>query len=203
MVQGWVGLCGEFETWQRKVVNELGLSKSKPVSSPAMGDGATRCKSDELKPLDEEGERLYQRIVAKLNYLTHDRLDLKYATSCLASAVSSPGLGDMQGKTNWTLLEESTCCLAGFTFHDPRPRELLCYTDADCSSDKTSRRTSSGGVVTLGGGVLNCCALHCQARKASCSQPSRRAGDLWGQTVRASLITRSAVVTALHQSTLV
>ena len=80
----------------REVVDEMGLSKSKPVSSPATGDGATRCQSDELKPIDEEGKRLYQRIVAKLNYLAHDRRDLKFATSCLASAVSSPSLGDMQ-----------------------------------------------------------------------------------------------------------
>ena len=76
----------------REVVDELGLSKSKPVSSPATGDGAARWQSDELKPLDEEGKRLYHRIVAKLNYPAHDRLDLKYATSCLASAVSSPSL---------------------------------------------------------------------------------------------------------------
>ena len=68
----------------------MGLSKSTPVSSPATGDGVAQCQCDELKPLDEEEKRPYQRIVAKLNYLAHDRLDLKYATSCLASAVSSP-----------------------------------------------------------------------------------------------------------------
>ena len=38
----------------REVVDELGLSKSKPVSSPATVDGVTR---DELKPFDEEGNR--------------------------------------------------------------------------------------------------------------------------------------------------
>ena len=74
-----------------------GLSKSKPVSSPATGEGAERLHSDELKPLDEEEQRQYQRIVAKINYPAHDRQDLKYATSCLASAVSSLSLGDMQG----------------------------------------------------------------------------------------------------------
>ena len=78
----------------REVADELGLSKSKPVSSPATADGAARCQDDEFKPLNEKEKRLYQRIVAKLNYLAHDRLDLKYATS-LASAVSSPSIGDM------------------------------------------------------------------------------------------------------------
>ena len=61
----------------REVVDELGLRKSKPVSSPATADGAARCQDDEFKPLNEEEKRLYQRIVAKLHYLAHDRLDLK------------------------------------------------------------------------------------------------------------------------------
>ena len=143
----------------REVVDELGLSKSKPVSSPATGDGATRCQGDELKPLDVEGKRLYQRIVAKLTYLAHDLLDLKYATSCLASAVSSLSLGDMQAaKRVGRYLRKAPVAWQGFTFHEPRAGELLCHTDADWASDKTSRRSTSGGVVTLGGGVLNCWA---------------------------------------------
>ena len=46
----------------RVVVDEMGLSKSKPVSSPATWDSAARCQGDELKPLDEEEKRLHQRI---------------------------------------------------------------------------------------------------------------------------------------------
>ena len=61
----------------REVIDELGLSKSKPVSSPVVVEGASRCHDDEVKPLGEEGKRLYQRIAAKLNYLAHDQLDLK------------------------------------------------------------------------------------------------------------------------------
>ena len=114
-------------------------------------------QSDELKPLDEEGKRLYQRIVAKLNCLAHDRLDLTYATSCLASAVSSPSLEDMQAaKRVGRYLRKAPVAWQGFPFQDPRPGELLCYTGADWASDKTSRRSTSGGVATLGGGVLNC-----------------------------------------------
>ena len=143
----------------REVVDELGLSKSKPVSSPATADGAARCQDDEFKPLNEEEKRLYQRIVAKLNYLAHDRLDLKYATSCPASAVSSPSIGDMRAaKRVGRYLREAPVAWQGFPFHNPRPEELLCYTDADWASDKTSRRSTSGGVETLGGGVLNCWA---------------------------------------------
>ena len=77
----------------REVVDELGLSKSKPVSSPATGDGATRCQGDELKPLDEEGNRLYQRIVAKLNCLAHDRLDLQVLSQRISSCATQMPTG--------------------------------------------------------------------------------------------------------------
>ena len=141
----------------REVVDELGLSKSKPVSSPASGDGVARCQDDESRPLDEEEKRLYQRIIAELNYPAHDRLDLKYAASCLASAASSPRIGDMRAATRvGRYLRNGPVAWQGFPFHDPRPEELLCYTDADWASDKASRRSTSGGVVTLGGEVLNC-----------------------------------------------
>ena len=143
----------------RILYRTLRLSRSKPVSSPATGDGVARCQDDESKPLDEEERRLYQRIIAKLNYLTHDRLDLKCATSCLASAASSPSIGDMRAaKRVGRYLRKAPVASQGFPFHDPQPEELLWYTDADWASDKTSRRSTSGGVVTLGGGGLNCWA---------------------------------------------
>ena len=152
----------------REVIDELGLSKSKPVSSPATGDIVTRCQDDGFKPLEEE-KRLCRRIIAKLNYFAHDRLDLKYATSCLASAASSPSIGDMSAaKRDGRYLRKAPVAWQGFRFHDPRPEELLCYTDADWASDKTSRRSTSGGVVILGGGVLNCWAK----KLKSVAQPS-------------------------------
>ena len=104
----------------REVVDELGLSKSKPVSSPATADGGARCEDDEFKPLDEEEKRLYQRIVAKLNYLAHDQPDLKYATSCLANAVSSPSIGDMRAaKRVGRYSRKAPVAGQGFPSHDP------------------------------------------------------------------------------------
>ena len=135
--------------------------------------------------LNEEESRLYQRIVAKLNYLAHDRLELKYATSCLASVVSSPSIGDMSVVNRvGRYLRKAPVAWQGFPFHDPRHEELLCYTEADWASDNLSRRSTSGGVVTLGGGVLavgrrNKRVSHCQAGRVSCSEPSRRARDHW------------------------
>ena len=79
---------------------------------------------------NEEGKRLYQRIVAKLKA---SRLTLG---TCRRGRYLRKALVAWQGFPKTHGLESSWC-----------------YT-ADWASDKTSRR-SSGGVVTLGGGVLN------------------------------------------------
>ena len=207
----------------REVIDELGLNKSKPVSSPATADGAARCQDDEFKPLDKEEKRLHQRILAKFNYLAHDRLDLKYATSCLASAVSSPCIGDMRAaKRVGRYLRKALVTWQGFPFHDPRPEGLLCYTDADWASDKSSRRSTSGGVVTLGGGVLKCWAKKQKSVALSSLESELFAAITSGtrslvtvatdlgttaasqmrQTVRASLFTGDVVDTLLRRNTL-
>ena len=196
----------------REVVDEMGLSKSKPVSSPATGDGAARCQSDELKPLDEEGKRLYQRIVAKLNFVAHVRLDLKYATSCLPSAVSSSSLGDMQAaKRVGRYLRKAPVAWQGFPFatHD---LESSCATRMPVGLRTRLRGSMSRGVVTLGGGVLNCWEKKqksCTVKLGKRAVYSHHVGQkIFGDPERVDgswvkLQCDRAKVTALHQSTLV
>ena len=71
-----------------RFVYEMGLSKSKPVSSPVTVDGAARCQDDEFKSLDEEEKRLYQRIVAKLNSLAHAGPEVCNFMSCKCCLVA-------------------------------------------------------------------------------------------------------------------
>ena len=99
----------------REVIDELGLSKSKPVSSPATADGAARCQDDEFKPLDEEEKRLCQRIVAKLNYSCARPVGSEVCNfwSSKCCLVAWHGRHE-SGEASWTILEESTSCLGGF-----------------------------------------------------------------------------------------
>ena len=46
------------------MVDELGLSKSKPVTTPVVVDRAYQCRDGEVRPLDGEEKLLYQRLVA-------------------------------------------------------------------------------------------------------------------------------------------
>ena len=58
------------------------------------------------------------------------------------------------GEASWAILEKHRWLgkVSLFTIPDLKNS---CHPDADGASDKTSRRSTSGSVVTLGGGVLN------------------------------------------------
>ena len=183
MVQGRVGLCGDLETWQRGCRRAGTEQVEKPVSSPATGDGATRCQSDELKPLDEEGKRLYQRIVAKLNYLAHDRRDLKYPTSCLASAATSHCLWDMQvAKRVRRYLRKALVAsqVSPFTTHGSESSCAARMSTGPQTRLLEGRRAEVSRLLVVESstaGRRSKIVLHCHAGKASCSQRSRRARD--------------------------
>ena len=109
MVQGWVGLAANLRHG-REVVDEMGRSKSKPVSSPVSRDGAARYLSNELRPLDEDEKCLYQRIVAKINNPAHDRL-IGFAVCNLMSCDCCLVLWPWEragGETSCSPLEETT-----------------------------------------------------------------------------------------------
>ena len=162
--------------------NSAGRSSSSVFDATA--DGAARCQDDEALQATQRRRETpvsANRAAAKLNYPFLSAASWpagpEVATSCLTSAVSSPRPWRHEsGEASWSILEESTSCKAwqGFLFlGDMRAAKrvgrylrkapvawqgflfLACYTDADWASDKTSRRSTSGGVVTLGGGVLN------------------------------------------------
>ena len=141
----------------REVVDELGLSQAKRVSSPATEVSVTRCKDDDSKSLDEEEKRLYQRIIAKLNYLAHDRLHLKYCnflsdTCCLVVQYWR----HEDDEVSWTILEEDADGLTRLPYSRSAIRRTLLLQQCGLDFKQDFSRSTSGDVVTLGDGVLNC-----------------------------------------------
>ena len=68
----------------------------KPFTSPTVVDNTSANRADSQRFFHDVEKRLYQRIVARLNSLAHDRLDLWYATFVSCSAACAPNLGDLQ-----------------------------------------------------------------------------------------------------------
>ena len=59
-------------------------------------------------------------------------------------------------ETFWKVHEENPVAWQGFLRCDPRPGALLSCAAASGASDKVAGRSTSGRLLTLGGGVLSC-----------------------------------------------
>ena len=100
--------------------------------------------------LDSEHHATYRAIVARANYLAPDRPDIAFAVNELARSMSSPTRGD------WERLKRLARYLKG------RPRvvkrfrwqgstgTLSIYTDADWAGCNDTRKSTTGGCITLG-----------------------------------------------------
>ena len=147
---------------------ELGLSQSKNPSRVGLWSTVLGA----VLPMNVfwamKRNKLHQRVVAEVNHLASDKLDLRQAVSNLASASSAPLHGTMQAARRVGSFFGKACGASQvFSRIARRAGVLLCCADADWASDMGSRRSPSGGVVSLGRWTLQllieetaeCCAF--------------------------------------------
>jgi hypothetical protein len=139
-----------------EVIKSLGLEAAKAAATPC---AASR---DEEKNQEAGGDQkcvgedatTYRAVAARLNYLSLDRPDIRYATTRACSAMSQPTAKD------WTALKRIGRYLkgkprAGVLYKwQRRPAVMRVYTDSDWAGDKATRRSMSGGCVFHGDHVV-------------------------------------------------
>jgi len=110
---------------------------------------------DKVKTKDEIDDsvkaRKYRANAARLNYLSQDRIDLRHASKVIARGMAKPTEQD------WARLKHVARYLMG------RPRMKTVYgwgqadstakvfSDSDWAGDRRDRRSTSGGVIMIGG----------------------------------------------------
>ncbi len=146
------------------VVRDLELEGTKVSKTPGVKPEARKVvKKDEEsdgeeveddEPMEAKDATRYRAIVARLNYMAADRADIQFAVKEAARHMSTPT------KSNWHALKRIGQYLKG------RPRLVLryqwqscggtvvTYTDSDWAGCKKTGRSTSGGIVTIGGHVI-------------------------------------------------
>ena len=144
------GLVYEADPRYSEIITEqLKLQDAKPVATPGTKeDGTTQEDKDEQ--LDAEIASKYRALVARCNYLSTDRPDIAYSVEELARSMSNPSKG------NWMQLKRLGRYLKGkprlqqvFEWQE-MPRAVKTYTDADWAGCKATRKSTTGGCITLG-----------------------------------------------------
>ena len=148
----------------KEVIMSLGLADASCAPTPATVEQRAKGKREEGEDAEadahadggdtaelgpEDGTR-YRAITARLNYLAHDRPDIRYATMRLCSRMSAPTVGDMtrlKRVVRYLLAVPRVC--QKFQWQDAGSEIHVC-TDSDWAGDKTTRRSVSGGALYLG-----------------------------------------------------
>ena len=131
------------------ITEQLRLQDAKPVITPGTKDEGTT-QEDKDKKLDAEHASKYRALVARCNYLSPDRPDISYSVKELARHMSDPSVG------NWAQLKRLGRYLKGkprmqqvFGWQD-MPKTLKTYSDAGWAGCKATRKSTTGGCMTLG-----------------------------------------------------
>jgi len=146
----------EYEPDQRhaeKVVSELGLEKSREVSTPCVPElSSANAKKDEKdkKILEPPESTRFRGIAARINYLAADRPDLQFASKGASRYMANPT------EESWEVLKR----IGRYLKANPRmvqtfewcdwQEELQGYADSDWAGDKSSYKSTSGGALMWG-----------------------------------------------------
>ena len=139
------------------VVRELGLEGAAASKVP----GVKPTKEEEAsaaggEPLGKEEARRYRAVAARLNYLAPDRMDLAYSVKEAARSMASP----RHAESDWDKLKR----LGRYLIARPRlvykyewqkgNDRITMYTDSDWAGDKSTCKSTSGGIAMRGTHVI-------------------------------------------------
>ena len=97
----------------------------------------------------------YRAMVARANYLAQDRMDLQYTTKELSRRMSKPRVEDVgRLKRLVRYLVGAERLVQVFSKLKTMPGWVEAFGDSDWANCKTTRRSTSGGVVMFGGSAL-------------------------------------------------
>lgn len=107
--------------------------------------------------MDEGGERVdetyYKRVIGSLMYITTTRPDLQFAVTFLSRYMSRPKMLHLQAAKRVLRYLKGTKDF-GIWYERRGIGELLVYTDSDFAGDADGRKSTSGYVLIVDGGVV-------------------------------------------------
>ena len=133
------------------LLEETGKIEANPCTTPMV-------PNVQLVPDDEDPfyhpER-YRRVVGKLNYLIVTQPDIAYAVSVVSQFTFAPTV------KHWAALKQILCYLKrasglGILYSSQGHTRIECFSDADWTSSKFDKRSTTGYCVFFGGNLVAC-----------------------------------------------
>src|SRR5205823_212531 len=153
---GTITLCQD--AYVNKILVRYGMENCKPVDTP-MASGATEFMVPFEGQATKDDIELYGSKIGSLMYLvTQTRPDIAYSVSVLSRFLSNPSPQHMKAADRILHYLQGTKLLGIEYRRNTRNPEtyLHGYCDADFAGDKSKRKSVSGNLFLLAGGVISC-----------------------------------------------
>jgi hypothetical protein len=139
------------DSYIEETVSQLGLQHARAAGSPMT---LLKAEPGDEVPLDAEQAKTYRSCIGRLLYLSHTRFDIQYACRRLCQSSRAPSGLDFRLLKHLVRYLQGTRDV-GLVF--PRGGDKLefidVYVDSDWAGKDTQRKSTSAGIVLVGG----CC----------------------------------------------
>jgi hypothetical protein len=138
----------------KTVMAAMGLQfDSKGLDQAVSKEDTVEDESDELGP---GPAKKYRSIAAVVNYMSLDRPDLQFAASVLGRSMSRPTVA---AEARLKRVARYLVSHPRVVYHYPAGQldknvEMVAWTDSDWAGCRVSRRSTSGGLLSVAGGVI-------------------------------------------------
>ena len=146
------GITYESDTKHAKiVVKECGVETGRVAKVPGSKRPEEPGENRDLTPGEAS---VYRAVVARLNYLALDRVDLQFAAKTLSRKMSAPTEADWEElRRTARYLRYRPRAMQIFRF-EALGSELSGYADSDWAGEKPSMKSTSGGALMWGNSLL-------------------------------------------------
>lgn len=138
----------------RMIWEQMGLTaESKGVSTPYVREENVTEDDDEV--LEAEERNLFRRVAARANYLAQDRADIQFAVKEICTYMSTPtrcAMRKLKHLARYLIAQPEVEMLFRWK-HEEELSRFDIFTDSDRAGCRRTRKSTSGGVITLGGGL--------------------------------------------------
>ena len=120
------------------------------LSSPGEKVKPQKCSEEDLQLLSTGQATIFRGSVARANYLSQDRSDIKCAVKTLAKFMSTPRNSDMKSLTHLGPYLKGKPRVVNEMNYQERWKIMDIWCDTDHAGCPWSRKPTSGGVVMFG-----------------------------------------------------
>ena len=149
----WTDKGISYEADQRHaeiIIKQLEVNDMKPLSVPGSKAKPKECSDWDLEELEPSQATLFRGLVARANYLSQDRSDIRFAVKSLARWMSKPRNIDMKGLVDLGRYLKNKLRVVNEYQYQKNWKIMDVWTDTDHAGCPWSRKSTSGGVIIFG-----------------------------------------------------